>query len=93
LSTILRRTQSSQPARAEYDPAAHTLHLALERLGPDAAGPPLPVVLECAQVPGVEAVQRPDGPPPGWTFDPATQRLTVQTSLIGRQELAVRVAG
>ena len=78
-------------ARADYDPAARTLHLALERLGPAAAGPPLPVALACTQVPGVQAVQRPDGPAPAWTFDPATRRLTVQTTLTGRQEIVVRV--
>jgi hypothetical protein len=80
-------------ARAEYDPTARTLHLALERLGPDPAGPPLPVALECTQVPGVRAVQRPDGPAPDWMFDPATRRLTVQTALTGRQEITVRVGG
>lgn len=74
-------------ARAEYDPAGRALHLALERLGPD--GPPVPVTLTCAGLPGVTTVRSAPGPPPDWAFDPATGRLTVRLLVAGRHALTV----
>jgi hypothetical protein len=77
-------------ARAEYDPAGREQHLALERLGPQADGPPLPVTLECAGVPGVVAVQA-AGPAPEWALDPASGRLIVRLTVTGRQAVTVRM--
>jgi hypothetical protein len=77
-------------ARAEYDAAGRTLHLALERLGPEPDGPPLPVTLTCTGMPNVAAVQA-AGPAPEWAFDPATGQLTVQLALTGRQTLTVQM--
>jgi hypothetical protein len=76
-------------ARAAHDATGRALHLALERLGPDAAGPPLPVTLHCTGLPGVTAVES-AGSAPEWTFAPATGRLTVRLALTGRQALTVR---
>ena len=72
-------------ARAEYDPAARTLYLALERLGPAGALGPPEVTLECARIPRVAAVETPGQPPPAWELDPGQMRLSVRLPVAGRR--------
>ena len=79
-------------ARAEYDPAARCLSLALERLGDAASGAPIPVTLACAGVPGVAAVTAGDGSPVAWEGGPEPGALTIRLSVAGRTELRVRLA-